>query len=423
MANTPLRGRYLVRNPLWNWWLRVSDWVLGFWVSAQGSRLRDMSFGLWALGSRRSSHPKPRAQSPKLHAGSRVLVAISGHIGDAVIATSVLRELARRSPGVEIGVLCASWNRVVFEEHPLVTRIHTVDHWRLNRGGGSLIGRWRRWQRTRAQAAAEIRAAGYDAAIDLASHYPNSAHVLAAARVSVRIGYESGGGGPLYTTALAWEPRGHVTGEHMRLLDVLTAQGSRRSAEPTYELPGIPSGIAAKVREKFGGLRGSYVVLHPGAGNERKEWPLEKWVELTRELAMSGSSVVVTGTGGAQARLARVLADAVPGVVSLVDQLTWEEFRAVIASARAVVSVDTVAMHLAAASATPCVALMTGMDRTDRWRPLGTTTTVLSHPVDCSPCYLSRGCDAMSCIRQIEGRSVKAALESAMAPEVRPTSL
>ena len=351
---------------------------------------------------------------------------MSGHIGDAVIATSAVRDLARRFPGVEIGVLCASWNRIVFEGHPLVRRIHTVDHWRLERGAGTFAKKFLRARTTRRSALREIRSVGYDAAIDLASHYPNSAHVLAAAKVPVRIGYESGGGGPLYTTALAWEPRGHVTGEHLRLIDELSALGSEKSAlgsgntafgfrlstEWWYDLPEAQRSVNGTLNEV---LRGSYVVLHPGAGNERKEWPREKWEELARDIMASGSLVVVTGVGAEQEAMAQWLADAAPGVVSLANRLDWAEFRAVIAGARAVVSVDTVAMHLAAAAAIPCVALMTGMDRADRWRPLGTSTTVLSHPVGCSPCFLSRGCGAMSCIRQIEARSVMGALELAMA--------
>lgn len=402
MANTPLRGRYLVRNPLWNGWLWVSDWALGFRLTAQGLRLT-------AYGSRLSAHgPRPTAHGSRLSA-SRVLVALSGHIGDAVIATSVLGELARRLPGVELGVLCSSWNRAVFDGHPLVRRVHVVDHWKLNRGAGALARKLGVARRTRTQAIAEIQAAGYDAAMDLASYYPNSSRVLYAAGVPVRIGYESGGGGPLYTTAHAWRPVGHVTGEHFRLLDTLAPAVA---GPPTYDLGAIPREAATRVAQRFGDrVGGPYVVVHPGAGKALKEWPRDNWSSLVRELARRGLGVLITGTGPEQARTAAGLCEGVDGVTSLVDRLDWMEFRAIIAGARLVISVDTVAMHLAAAAGTPCVALLTGMDRPDRWRPLGSTTTVLSQPVACAPCYRSRGCAAMSCIREVGVQTVLGAAE------------
>ena len=125
---------------------------------------------------------------------------------------------------------------------------------------------------------------------------------------------------------------------------------------------------------------------------------------------MPGTRVALTGSGSAQLAQARVLAEAVPGTVNLAGELRWNEFRAVLATARVVLSVDTVAMHLAAAEGTPCVALMTGMDRPERWRPLGLAVVVLTEPVACAPCFRSRGCAAMSCVREVQ---VEAVLEAA----------
>ena len=384
---SPLRGRYLVRNPVWNRWLYLSDLVL--------ARLHPPRKGGAATGS------------PK-----RVLVAVGGHLGDAVIASTLLPELSRRIPGVRIGILCASWNRVVFESHPRVSWVHVVDHWKVNRGRSSLIGRLLTSRATRKRAIGEMREVGYDAAVDLAAHFPNSARLLNSAGIPTRIGYSSGGGGPLYSIAVPWSPLGHVAEEHLALLDRLVP-GS--PPQPHYDLTGIAPSVMEAAGRKLdaGGLvHDAYAVVHMGPGHWRKEWPLENWKIVIRELGQFGIPVVLTGSGLHQMSAAREVSKSVPGALDLSGQLDWNEFRGVLAGARLVLSVDTVAMHLAAAAGVPVVALMTGMDRTDRWQPIGPAVTVLTEPVPCAPCFRSRGCAAMSCIREITPASVMAATRS-----------
>jgi heptosyltransferase-2 len=377
VSASPLRGRYLVRNRAWNAWLRVNDLAL-------------------TLFHRPTVAASP-AREPK-----RIVLAVGGHLGDAVIATALLPRIAAALPGAEIGVLTSSWNRRVLESHPRVRWIHVVDHWRLSRANASIVSRWITTRRTRASALAELRDIGYDAAVDLSPYYPNSARLLWQAGIPTRIGYTSGGDGPLYTHAIPWSMRDHVVAEHDVLLAKLAA-GNGQTPE-RYDLGPIPSAAMTRVEQRLiaGGVRPrEYAVVHIGAGHARKEWPVERWISVVRELAASGTTCVLTGAGPSQSALARRIAAAVPGTLDVSDRLDWEEFRAMIASARVVLSVDTVAMHVAGAAGVQCVALMTGMDRPQRWRPLGAPVTLLSAPVPCSPCYLSRGCAHMSCIRNI----------------------
>ena len=398
-AASPLRGRYLVRNRLWNAWLHVNDAALRVLHAPNGAH---------------SAHEAPR----------RVLVAVGGHLGDAVIATAHLSQLARAFPGVEIGIVCGSWSRMVFESHPRVRWIHVLDHWKLNRdrgggggGGGGALRRWLTARRTRARALAEIREVGYDAAIDLAAYFPNSARLLWKAGIPVRVGYTSGGDGPLYTHAVPWSARNHVLDEHAALLAQL-APAAGTDTPARYALGIVPHRAAAGAAEKLesaGLSQRSYVVVHMGAGQTRKEWPSEKWTSVLRELGALGFRCVLTGAGAAQSELARGVAESVPGTVNFSDRLDWNEFRAVIAAARLVLSVDTVAAHLAGAAGTPCVVLMTGMDVPERWRAVGggagggALVTILSERVACAPCYRSRGCAEMSCIRDVAPQAVIAA--------------
>ena len=384
-SGTPLRGRYLVKNPAWNAWLRANDYLLQLVAPSRSA----------------NASATPR----------RILLAIGGHLGDAVIATSVIAPLRSAIPNVEIGVLCGSWSAPIFTTHPAILRVHTMDHWKLARSSRSLPLRWNVARRMRAKAIAEIRAARYDAAIDLSAYFPNSARLLWRAQVPVRVGFRSGGDGPLYTHPVEWTAGSHVTGDHLALLRTILPL---ESAIPPlrYEIPEPGAAAAAAAERSLAGAgvaAGGYVVVHAGAGVPRKEWPVSKWRAVIREIAARGVGIVLTGAGARQATLTRALSEGMSGVVDLCDRLGWEEFRSLLGCARLVISVDTVTMHLAAAAGTPCVALMTAMDDPHRWRPLGQHVTLLTTPVPCAPCYRSRGCGPMSCIRDLTPEAVLAA--------------
>src|SRR5688572_2558579 len=386
---SPLRGRYLVRNPVWNAWLRANDAALHFLTSR--------------------AEPGTPARSP-----GRLLVAVGGHLGDAVIATSVFAPLRSALPHVEIGVLTGSWNRAVFEGHPDVRWVHLVDHWKLDRSNSSLLSRWWKTRRTSAEALTAVRKIGYDAAIDLYAYYPNSAWLLWQADIPIRIGYTSGGLGPLYSHPVEWRVAGHVSDEHRVLVRQLLPERIDMDGN-RYALPAPNAQARAAAHEKLraaGIAPRGYVVFHPGAGSTRKEWPVAGWNVVASQLATLGISVVITGAGPAQCTLADRIAGGGASTVNMCDRLSWDELRSVLADARAVVSVDTVAMHLAAAAGVRCVALMTGMDDPARWAPVGDNVHVLTESVPCSPCYRSNGSAAMSCVRDITPETVLTAVRA-----------
>ena len=377
-ASSPLRGPYLVQNPFWGTWLRVNDTLLRMF-----SRQRE-----------RETSPTP----------NRVLVCVGGHLGDAIIATSALSQLNRAAPTMGIGVLSGSWNREILESLPYVRWFHSVDHWKTARKTASLPTRWVDYRRSRARALRDIREISYDAAVDLYAYYPNFATTIAAARIPVRIGYGTGGFGPMYTREVHWNAGRPVTDDHRVLMESLLP-GAPWSSGGAYDLSATSSAVADRVAARLGSLgveRKRYAVLHVGGGASLKEWPLEHWVAVARELLRLDIPVVLTGAGRSDAANARAIHDAVAGTINLCDELPWPEFRCVVALAALVLSADTVAMHLAAAEGTPCVAVRTGIDTPNRWDPAAASVRVLTHPVSCAPCYRSRGCSEMLCVRGVE---------------------
>lgn len=384
-ALSPLRGGYLVQNPAWRAWLTVSDLALRV---APRSRAR------------------PTATDPP----NRVLVAIGGHLGDAVISTNAITQLARALPQAHIGVLSGSWNRQILEGHPNIHRFHAIDHWRLNRASRSFLHAFRHYRQTRRIALTEIREARYDAAVDLYAWYPNSASILAAADIPIRIGFRSGGNGALFTHELQWQSGWHVTDDHQAalraLLPTLHWNGSER-----YNLP--PAAAAQsrwEHRARDAGLEpGAFVLLQPGTRAPYREWRPEAWIEVARHFVARGITVVLAGAGEREASLAGTIAHGAPAVINLCGQLDLQQLRCAIAEAALVVSVNTLSAHLAVATNTPCVVLDTGTEPRGRWFPAQVQS--LTHPVPCSPCFRSRGCAAMTCLRGLPVETVLAAAE------------
>lgn len=116
------------------------------------------------------------------------------------------------------------------------------------------------------------------------------------------------------------------------------------------------SSISAFPSDKSGGLGGfgGAVVVHAGAGQPRKLWPEERFVDLGRRLRGRGLRVVVAWGPGERERAARIASGA---GAELAPDTGLRELAFLLAGARLVVSADSGPLHLAAALGVPLVGL------------------------------------------------------------------
>jgi ADP-heptose:LPS heptosyltransferase len=380
---SPMRGRYLVQGNTGFAYLSIVDALLAL---------------------RRWSRPVRRRPI------NRLLVGIGGHLGDAIIGTSVLPLIAESLPAVDVGVAVPSWGKAAFHGHPAVRWMHHVDHWKTNRVERAWPARLSASMETHRSALKEIRAVGYDAAIDLYPFYPNMAVLFARASIPVRVGYTSGGGGPAFTTPVPWHvDEEHLSAKQARLLSQLV---DRPGTAAAYSLPpvGVEDNLSASSLLSSSGSDQGIVILHPGTGNPLKVWPRHRWNALASALIRLGHRVVITGSGSAEAAVARRLREENPAILDLTGRTTVGELRAVLGNALLVIAADSSAGHLAAAAGTPVVSIMAGLTDHNQWRPLTARGAVMMEPVPCAPCFRSEGCREMNCIRDV---SVTSVLEAA----------
>jgi ADP-heptose:LPS heptosyltransferase len=372
-ARPVMRGRYLLSRPELALIMGAADLLVNGW-------------------------PRRRPALPS--SPNRILVANWAHLGDVLTTLPAIAWLRRRYPKAEIGLLTGSWSGPIAEaSSEFVDRIHLVDHFVLARSG-DIPARLRRHRDTARRARAEIRDAGYDAALDFYAYFPTAAPFLAGCKVPVRIGWSSGGLGGFYTHQVRRSPGDrHIIDRHRDILSALApdAGPEHGALRPTYAAAATP------LPPHLDG--GSYVLVHTGAGTPHKEWLAAKWIELAKRLVKDGERVVLVGAGPREcARCAEICA-AVPSAIDLSGQLTWPELVAAIAQCRALYCLESVPGHLAAVFQRPTIVISGGMTSPSEWGPANPKATIVTGDTPCAPCH-RRGCNEMYCLSAVSAGDV-----------------
>ena len=351
--------------------------------------------------------PKRRARAP---VPKRILLLNGAHIGDMVIASSLLPVLHSAFPGIEIGIACGSWAREVLREHPQVSFTHEIDHWRLNRAAIGLAAKVYRYWETRRSALREIRAVNYDLAISLHPSRPDFVELTWLAGIPVRAAFTQSLWAPLATVLAPYPDDEAAFVSQGTCLEVLLRAlgiGEEHIRLRRSSLPLTSPQAMAEVSALFGGVRLdqiSYSVVHIGSGVPAKELSTNFWRELSvglNERRANGHRVLFTGAGQREQANIREVMEGVPGSVDACGKLSWGGFVAAVRHAEALYGVDSAAAHVAAAVGTPCVAVYSGISGVGRWRPEGSGVAVWNQPVPCSPCHRKNGCAEMNCMKGI----------------------
>ena len=113
-------------------------------------------------------------------------------------------------------------------------------------------------------------------------------------------------------------------------------------------------------------------MIHAGAAAEGRRWPPRHFASVARRLLDQGEYIVLTGTADEQSIADAIVTDLgcdrSGAVLNMCGRTSIQELCAIVAEARAVVSNDTGAAHLAYAYRVPSVVLF-GPTSPERWGP------------------------------------------------------
>ncbi len=327
--------------------------------------------------------------------GPRVLVIRCGAVGDTVLATCVLDPILARWPDARIEWLLTPSSASIFGADPRVAVVHRLQHRKLPI---FLSGPKRHLLRG-------SRRDPFHLVLNLetADYFRRFAHALQTERV---VGYGDGA---------EWLDR-HGVENHRTVLAAagLTFEGAMPGLgwrEPEFTLP-----------KRF-------VVLHPGnshAGSAKvniRAWPEARWRALCGRLVEAGVAVVVTGTPAEAALAARVAGEE---ALNLAGRTDVPALAGVLQRAALLVVSDTGPIHIGAAVGTPILGLY-GPTRPTQTAPYGRAGQVrlLSHPLECSPCYgtpLHKSCQDNRCMQAITVQEVFEVVMGRIGPGESPTA-
>ena len=341
----------------------------------------------------------------------RILLINGAHLGDVVIATSLIPVLKSAFPGAQIGFLTASWAHNAVRHHPEIAFTHRVDHWRMNRNSTSFWKkRWRYWQ-TRQQALKEIREIGYDLSVSMHPWRADFLPLTWQAGIPQRVAFSEGLFAPLATQrALYPEHRRFIHQSDCQLL-LLRALGIEERHLRLKRASLAPS--TPRAEDEVAYLLGfsdihdaPYNVIHMGAGSAVREMPKAFWREIAIQLTAHGEYVLFTGKGPREWTQAAETMAGLPNCINACDHLSWEGFVAAIRQAQTFYGVDSMASHVAAAVGTKCIAVYAGMNNLARFRPESRNATVWSNAVPCSACGLQNGCRDMTCLQGFDPHQI-----------------
>jgi heptosyltransferase-2 len=314
----------------------------------------------------------------------RLVVIAPNWLGDAVMALPALGDLRRRFPTARLMVAARRATASLFMMSPFVDEV-VVMEW-----SGRL------WNRRSRQADMKtLRGLRADASLLLPNSFA-SAWLVHRAGIRERWGYAADLRQQLLSRAVP-RPRirVHQAEYYRRLVNAIGIENGPLDPELV-----VPSHVMDDAREVLGSAgwneHGEFVAMAPGAAyGGAKRWPAEHFAEVATKLVRDqGMRCVLIGSA-ADAATTRWVRSLVPeteraGIIDLAGLTTLETLAGILRLARACVSNDSGAMHLAGAVGVPLAALF-GPTRERETAPLsrrGRRIEVLINHVWCRPCML-----------------------------------
>lgn len=309
----------------------------------------------------------------------KILVIALAGIGDALIATPLIRELRACYPAAEIDAL-VFWagSRDLLAGNPHLRRVHQCNSFEV--GAPAFL-----------KFMFGLRKERYDVSINT---HPQSkieyrfvARIIDATRRLSHI-YDNASilDELLITHSLPQDYAIHSADNNLRLLSLLG-----KSVQPTeraYELFLTPEEIATAQRladeNKLSGRR--VVGIHVGSGKTKnlrmKRWPVENYIGVIKRLTSSRPDVTVLLFGGPEEKEenACILAEAAHPNLVAPKTRSIREAAALMKHCEAFLSVDNAMMHFAAAMKVPKQVLIESMAFGPTLEPYGRSYRLVKNP-------------------------------------------
>ena len=273
------------------------------------------------------------------------LVIQTSFLGDVVLTTPLLAELARRGP---VHVVATPGGAPLLARNPDVAGVTIYDKRGTARGVGGLANVAAELSAARSRAASE---GATEAVAYLAQGSVRSAALARLAGFRARVGFDTSAGRWLYTRRVAYRDDRH----HAERLWSLAAAGAGESPTREQLRPRLfPGGAEREAVDRLfadaDNGTAQWIALAPGSVWATKRWPY--YAELARLLPASARIAVIGGKDDAPLA-SEIVAAAPDRVLDATGQLSLLGSAELIRRCAVLVTNDSSPQHLASAMGTP----------------------------------------------------------------------
>lgn len=298
----------------------------------------------------------------------RSLVVQTSFLGDVILTTPLLAELAKRGP---VDVVATKQGASLLAGHPSVRHLHLYD----KRGADAGIAGFFR-------VANRLRAEDTSDSAYLAQGSIRSAALVLAAGFSARIGFNSSPGRWLYSSRVPYAAAAHHA---TRLLSLAGPVPNDTVVRPRlFPTAADEAAVDALLLANHVTGEEPLLTLAPGSVWLTKRWP---WFPALARLLPSRARVAVVGSD-ADSPLAREISVGRPDIIDATGRLSLLASAELIRRSRVLVTNDSAPLHMASAMNTPTVAVFGPTVPRFGFGPLA-SDHVLAELVDleCRPCH------------------------------------
>ena len=334
-----------------------------------------------------------------LDARRRVFIKGLNWVGDAILATPMLRQLRRTFAGSHVTLMVRPWVAAIYEHSPDIDELWIADD---SASWGEFLS-----------AARRVRDGRFDFGVALPNSF-RSALLLALGRVKHRVGFRRGGRSLFLTHPIALPAellKQHQVHYYMRLIEwaidgkpdppkLVLRAGEKERGE-----------IVAMLREFGVEPDAPRIGIAPGSINSAaKRWLPERFAAVADRLHDEGRGrVFLLGSAAERDVAGEVERHCRTPVINTAGRMSLGRMIAFMEGAKAFVGNDAGAMHVAAALGVPTVAVF-GPTEWMTTAPFSRAARIVREPVDCSPCMLRECPIDHRCMTRVQVDDVMKAL-------------
>lgn len=329
----------------------------------------------------------------------KILITRRSRLGDALVLLPMIEALRREYPDARLvlGLQASSAIHEMMKELAPVDEVRSLDFKKLPRRE-KLLRTWELWRE------------GFDVSITGGSYFHMEEALLTGA--PWRIGILEGHPLDAFSNHLIrFDSSAHEARNNLRIVEALVGFPASGSSAPEWRGPACDA-ICSEL-----GLDGPFILMHPGAQKESRQWPPRMFAELAKRLLEERPELHCIFTGvAAESDLVEQVKRFMPSDLrnrtrTAVGKSSITELAHLMRRAEMVVCHDTGALHLARSVGAPLLALL-GPENDFRWGPYsqGPSWAVsLRYRVPCAPCG-RKTCPHRYCMDQL---TVQEALQAA----------